>query len=150
MNNSTNELCQLEARVAEEVLGYERYHFRNDFPNGWSIENLLGTSDEVEKRLALSEEGKVIWERGWHEEGGDRPQNTLPRFARDIAEAWKVVEVMREKPFSTRHRFTGLLRLEVLRRVTGGMVHREVVLHLEPADLCRAALAAVEQADSDR
>jgi hypothetical protein len=77
----------------------------------------------------------------------------LPAYSTDIAAAWEVRNAVRNWIFGTDHvfekrqNFTEILRSLVSARVIGRdgelMSHSEIFLHVEPVDICLAALKAV-------
>ena len=67
----------------------------------------------------------------------------VPNYSADIAEAWTVVEAMRERGRLAKNRFADALA-EEMRVDSGEHIHwPSAIMYLKPVNIVRAALAAV-------
>ncbi len=110
----------LDALVAEKVLGWRHIKWERTTPLGRSPKNLLS--------LVLEE---------------------VPYYSTDIAAAWQVVERMRSTIVSKRQNFLFYLVEVISARIFPNGAHNpridmsQIMLHVQPVDICIAALKAV-------
>jgi len=129
--------AELDALVPEEVMGWKRCE---------PYEPVVGGTSPA-------------WEPagGWDSGDDDRPggRYVYPTWSPSlyITAAWEVLTVVRTWMFSRRYRFIQELQRTIARRLkmTEGTVPaaEAIVLLMEPVDICRAAMVAVEIGETD-
>lgn len=79
------------------------------------------------------------------DDGRGYTQTDLPRYSEDIAAAWEVRDAIRDMIFSKRLTFKRELQLAIRARLDHEFLiaPEEVILFVEPVDICLAALKAV-------
>lgn len=141
---------ELDALVAEKVMGWKRRRFwppnpqhPHSLPDGsgdwvWSIDGSLDSRGSFLHRWAV-EDREVDLQNGDGGATGFHPSE-------DIAAAWGVREQVKTWSFSRRLAFKAALQREVSERLSvkdALVADKEILLLVEPADICFAALKAV-------
>lgn len=118
--------------IAEKIMGYEHY-IGCEIPPGITL-----------CKSAKGEQEMWINDKGW---AFCKWCGSIPDYSSDVSLAWDVVKQVRGFLFSMRRRFMEELTVVVSRRVAPKeawlIMWPDVMWHIEPIDICKAALLTV-------
>jgi len=125
----------LDADVARTVFGFWFEEDGERGPQWW------GPHSHTPGARAYATACLPLWVMGC----SYRASNGLPYFSSDATACAAVVEEIKRRPFSVRHRFIEALR-EQMPRPAGAMIDSSWwVFFMTPEIICRAALACVQE-----